>query len=300
MIDLDATEIDELLSAVGRIPPDAREYTVAISDTRRRFGLSEELLDQFVGFGFPVAKVNGVPCFEESDLINLSLRMRTGTNYRTIGRFWPEALRVIQGRERVGYTVNYVARCPAPGHGECHFQVLTPSDEIISTQGPAVASEPLYKTDIWLRCDWPELTASAKRLVDTVSGFELTWLPRTMQSDIDFMRRTGLATCGGVAKMLVAEGPGYGVDVRLRYGLLTSPPYASHHFWAEVKVGDQWVPIDPLMINAMLKWQVLDALIWSPYRSLGGVLCGLALRYIPPVTHDGESVRVSYPISHIT
>src|ERR1700722_11393026 len=272
-MNLDPAHVDELFRILHQIPRESREFAVSSAEVQRRFGISEPLLMEMVELGFPVQARNGDLNFEAADLRNLSFYGRTGINYRTIGRFWPAALKCVEERSDISYELSYLAKCPPPGHDSCRFEVLTPFGDVLGVAAVGPHSGSIYKTEITLSGDLPELPDEARSLVDKVASFRLTWLPRSLQLDTAFMSKTGLASCMGAALILVDEGLTRGVEVRSAFGLLASAPYASIHFWAEIKVGQVWVPVDPLMIGAMLRWGVLEPRMWSPYSSLGGILC---------------------------
>lgn len=285
------------LEIVAMMPPGSRTFTVPRADVPRSFGLSAELLAQMMSLGLPSAIIDGVAHFERTDLVNMSLQLRTGTRYRTIGRFWPRALSALEGKQRAGYKVSYIASCPLQNHTGCRFRVLTPRGSWLERDGRLAHSGPVYSSDVWLSCQWPELPAIAREIADIAEKFELTWLPPAIRTDTDFMQNTGLANCLGMSRILAAEGRKRGVQARSVFGLLTSPPYGSVHFWAEIKIENMWIPIDPIMIRTMINWKVLDSGAWTPYRSLGGILCRLGAKPRPVVTHDRERVEASFQVS---
>src|ERR1700728_827097 len=173
--------VGALLKVSAVIPRASRKFTIATTEAQRRFGLTLELLTEMVALGFPVERRDGTEYFESSDLINLSLYLRTGTNYRTIGRFWPRALRALEGKVHVGYRFSYVPTCPVSDHAECRFRILTPSGEFIEREGIGGTSSPVFTTEIWLRCDWPELPPLVRSLINIADRYELTWLPAALQ-----------------------------------------------------------------------------------------------------------------------
>lgn len=299
MADFPSGDIDKLMRTLERIPDEAREFRIPLPEVPRNFGFSSELIQKMVALGFPVAYLDDVAHFERTDLINLSLRVRTGTHYQAISRFWPRALRMLEGKDEVRYSLNYVATCPTPDHPLCTFSLVTPYEILQETVLPGGHSGKVFGAEIRLPGKWPELAQAALDIIDCIDVFELTWLPYALGADTEFMRATGLANCVGAAKILVAEGNKRNLEVRTSYGLLTSPPYAGMHYWAEIKVDDLWVPIDPIMIKAMLGWHLLDPSRWNTYRSLGGILCRLASTYMPVVMHDGDRVQASYPVKHL-
>jgi len=295
----DDAAIGRFLEITALVPSRSRTFTVPLANVPRYFGLSAELVTQMTSLGLPSAVRNGDVYFERSDLVNMSLRLRTGARYRTIRRFWPLALSALEGKRRIGYNLSYVANCPFPEpHTGCRFRILTPrgqSERSVS----AGQSGPIFTSDLWLSCEWPELPAIAREVVDIAEHFELTWLPPAIHKDTRFMRKHGLANCLGMSRILAAEGRHRGLQARSVFGFLTSPPYGSVHYWAEVRIEGRWIPIDPLMVSTLTNWNILDSAIWTPYHSLGGILCRLGCIRRPLVMHEGKEVAASFPISHL-
>jgi len=296
---------DGFLRITALIPRESRNFNVSAAEVPRIYGLPAVLITRMMRLGLPSEHVNGVPHFERSDLVNLSLCLQTGRRYRSIKRFWPRAVGALDGKRWIGYNLSYVTNCPLPEpHTGCRFRVLTPRGRI-ERKASARHSGPIFTTDIWLSCEWPELPVAARQVVDIAARFEHAWLPRAIQADLAFMRKTGLANCMGMSRILAAEGRKRGLEMRSVFGLLTPPPYAGVHFWPEVKVEGIWVPFDPLMIKQMMAWNVLDREKWSPYRSLGGMQCRLVESRPGPetarrvVTHDRKEVAASFPVCHL-
>ncbi len=292
-------DFEGLLDKLARIPAEARVFDTTASAARRRYGISPDVLGSLSDHGFPVSYEDGQARYEESDLVNLSLQLKRGSIYRTLTRYWPRALAKLDDAERVGYQLGYVAECPGDGQGTCCFRLLTPDRGYVDLRRTPQDSGRLYSTEIFLPSVWPELPRTACALVESVGDLELFWLPQALRTDVDFMRHSCLANCRGVSQILLAEGAKRGIPVRLAWGLLMPPPFAMTHQWAEIDVDGQPIPIDPLVINAMLRWNVLDARRWTPGRSLGGVLCRLSPDPVSVVTHNRRHVTASFPVRHL-
>ncbi|MEU0383199.1 transglutaminase domain-containing protein [Streptomyces chartreusis] len=295
--------VTALLDRLGRIPSQRRDFRIGEREALSRYGLAPTLLHPLLELGFPARTEDGAYSYDAADLVNLSLQLRRGALSRALTRFWPRALSALTGPGPAGYRVGHQAACPEPdrpGHNACEFTVLTPEGER-TVQRPVRADPgPVLETELWLRTDWPDLPPPMAGVVAEVADLEFMWLPRSLRWDTAFMRRTGLADCMGVSRLLVEEARARGLPARTAYGLVVAPPYATHHYWAEAGVGGDWVPLDPLMIKAMLGWGVLDHREWHPARSLGGMLCRLAADRTPVVTHDGVPCASSYPTRGLT
>jgi transglutaminase superfamily protein len=297
--------VERYLEVTALIPRESRDFSIPATCVPGLFGIPAGLITRMLRLGLPSEPVNGIPHFERSDLVNMSLYLRAGRRYLTIRKFWPRALRALDGKRHIGYRLSYTAKCPFPEyHANCRFRMLTPAGPA-ERQGFAGNPEPVYTTDIWLPAEWPGLPGTAREVVDVAEKFEHAWLPRAIQGDLGFMRRTGLANCMGMSRILAAEGRDRGLEARSVFGLLIPPPYGGVHFWTEIKVEGVWVPADPLMIKQMMSWDVLDGPKWSPYRSLGGIQCRLVERGSGPetaarvVTHEREGVAASFPVCHL-
>lgn len=91
------------------------------------------------------------------------------------------------------------------------------------------------------------------------------------------MRDHRIAECGGFSKLIVEQAKAEGIEARHVFGLLASQPYGTGHYWAEFKVGDEWVAIDPLMIMLLQRHAGLPKDQWPLYRPLAGTLLPLSV-----------------------
>jgi hypothetical protein len=192
--------------------------------------------------------------------------------------------------------VGYRVRCPDPEHEPpCRYTAVVPGGTVRHASGTPGAEETVVTATVRLETDWPELPAAVRALVDDADGLDFMHLPPDLRYDEDFIRRSGLADCAGAARMLVRAAADRGVRARESSGLIIAPLHASRHYWLDVQVGDRWVPVDPILINAMLGWGIVHSPQWTPYRSPGAVLCRVSDPGVPMVTHDGVPVPVALP-----
>ena len=63
-----------------------------------------------------------------------------------------------------------------------------------------------------------------------------------------------------------------GYSVRSQTGLFMVSPFPVAHCWLEVEIDAEWVPIDPLLLEAFSHWGIIDPLVWPPHRSPAAVL----------------------------
>jgi hypothetical protein len=179
--------------------------------------------------------------------------------------------------------------------------VLTPERrwvrERLTERRPAVR---LAATSTFrLHKDWPDLPPEVLDLAAEVGRLEFTSLPIGLGFDLEFVRRTGLVDCAGAAYLLYKEAQQRGLPVRFSMGLVVVVPYASVHCWTEFLVEDTWVPVDPLMINALIRWGLLDGERWHFGRSIGAILGRLSNRAGPIATHNGEPAHITMTTSCI-
>jgi hypothetical protein len=70
------------------------------------------------------------------------------------------------------------------------------------------------------------------------------------------------------------------------------PPFSTTHHWAEIEVGARWIPVDPVLITAMIEWGVLAPGAWNPYRSPGAIFHRVCASGSDLVTHADTSKGV--------
>ncbi len=107
------------------------------------------------------------------------------------------------------------------------------------------------------------------------------------------MLREKIGDCLGIAVYLAEQGSRRGLSMRVVFGLVVAPPYSTPHFWAEVRVDQRWVPVDPGLIQGLVSWGIL-APGWPIHRSPGAMLSTLTSRHGFAVSHRGIAAPVSF------
>ncbi len=289
--------VDELLLGLREIPSAARTFVLTADEASRRYRVHPRHLDLLSGYGLCEER-DGIAYFDHNDMINIEFYAGGGPITASLRRFWPAMLDRAPDPGPVTYHVEYDAACPDPDHpAECEFSLLLPDGRHTVHCPPSRHGTPLATVDIEIPTRWPALPDAARGLIDTVADVRFVRLPRKRGydwDDIEFMRRTGLGDCGTVANVLVRRAPDHGVTMRTAYGLMLAPPFSLMHCWAEALVDGVWVPVDPLLLNALIGWNVLDAGRWPPYRSPGATLFRLDTDYQVLGRHHGANVPVIF------
>jgi hypothetical protein len=293
----DELSVENLVARLTAIPRTARQFLLSAEHARRRYRVGIELLNLLESFGLSESR-DGVRYFDNTDLINVEFYRGGGPLTVSLRRFWPAMLKRLPDCGPVTYQLEYDATCPDPGHqGDCEYALMVPGGQRTVRIAPSAEEEPLTRFAIERPTRWPELPEAARAVVDTVRDVKFVRLPRRFAhtwNDIEFVHTTGLGDCAAVAEILVERGNATGVRTRLAYGLMLAPPFSLPHVWAEVLVDEVWVPVDPLLVNALVGWNQLDGLEWPAYRSPGAALCRLAGGYDPLGLHNNVIVELTF------
>jgi hypothetical protein len=285
----------ELTNWLGRIPWWARRFAADRRQARREFGLAGPLLDAVCAAGLPRMTSGDESLFDVLDLMNLGLHLRLRGPHLGAMRFWGALLDRPLGQERT-YEVSYKPICPVPGHeSDCDFLLRTPDETTLPVRRRPDSDDAVHSTTVRLRNDWPDAPAAVRALIDEVSHIQQVRLPEILRWDTGFALASGIGDCASIARLLTERGRARGLAVRLRYGLVVAPPYSTQHFWAEFLVEDRWVPYQPGLVNALIRWGVVAPDGWPAHRSPGAILVGLSSRVARAASHDGFNVCLSFP-----
>jgi transglutaminase superfamily protein len=287
---------EAVLASLAEIPHRARVFSLGTEEARTRLRVRPRLLALLEAGGFTQWR-EGQSYFDVHDVINVELESGGGPLTWSILRLWPKLLNSLEAAGPVAYEVGFDAECPSPGHpGGCDFAVRLPDGRALPASPPAGAGEPLARLVVERPGAWPELPGAARDIIGEMSGIRFIRLPLHVPWDMDaFVTRTGLADCGVFARLMAERANSRGVAMRPAFGLMLTPPVAIEHNWVEVAVDGTWVPIDPLMISALVARDVLDRKAWPAHRSPGTTLLRLAAEYTPVAcTHRGSPVAVTY------
>lgn len=73
------------------------------------------------------------------------------------------------------------------------------------------------------------------------------WMPDALRWDVDAALATGIADCVVIGLQVCRRLAQLGLTARLRRGLLLGAVTTIEHFWAEVRDGERWRPLDPVL-----------------------------------------------------
>jgi Transglutaminase-like superfamily len=288
-----AQQVVALAERIGRIPDSVRAFGYRTEWAWTRLRLSAELLDFMSAHGLPRRVEDGVPMYDNLDLINVAIHLGLGPVARAAHRFWPLALRLGAARGGIRYEARYHTECPDPGHeGPCRYAFAAPGNAVVECVLDGGAP-PQMSVEASTNGRLPALPPEARAVLRAVDDLQFLILPKAFSSDIEFVTRNGFGDCEAVCRILCDEAGARGIPVRPSYGLLVSPPFATGHYWAEFGVGDAWVPVDPVLTREMIRWGVLDAAEWPPHRSIGPIVVRLGDLDTTLATHNGTGAPVT-------
>lgn len=288
-----AVDLATVVDRLRRIPLWARRFSVGPEPAAAVYRVDAELAERLVAAGLPHVRAGERLLFDDYDLTNLSLYLRLRSPQRAAMRYWAGVLTRPEGEART-YSLEYLVTCPTPGHpGPCEFLCCTPGDGELLVRRDGDSDAPLATMPVPLRNDWPRLPDPLVELIGELSGVSFYRLPDAIKWDTGFMLREGIGDCLGIARYLTERGRTRGLRMRAVFGLIVAPPYATPHFWAEVAVGDRWVPADPGLVQGMTSWGLL-APGWPADRSPGAFLAPLTSRHGFAVSHRGVAATVSF------
>jgi hypothetical protein len=278
----------------------ARRFSIEWQEAHRKYRIPDSVLVALVDGGLPVRRVGDRISFDRHDLLNTSIHLGIGPLARAARRTWPGALATQPG-ESVTYRLGYQAGCPGPEHDEpCEFRLTLPGPTSRTVTATA-------DTGLRWEIETPAAVAGQAVVPDALGArigdlaeLEFMRLPPTLQRNLGFIRHSGLADCIGASMIIVERAQAVGATARQAFGVIAAPPYANLHYWAELRVDDAWVPVDPVLVGAMTRWGALDASEWTPYRSIGSMLVRFADHPVRLAEHNGCEVPVALPSRRVT
>jgi hypothetical protein len=291
----DVADLTHLVAKLRRVPDSARNFRCGADWAFRRLRLRGELLDYLVTAGLPHRVVDGERRFDRYDLYNCGLQLGCATVSSSTRRFWPMALRAAAEGRRARYEMQFRMRCPAPHGSDCHYAVALPGGEVFEQTVPAGGPAPGVTIEVSPPVDWPDLPAAARAVLDVVRDLEFLVLREELKRDLDFIRQTRLADCVGTTEILARAAEERGLPVRRSFGYIVVPPFAGKHSWVDLRAEDTWVPVDPLLIETMMRWGALDRSDWDQYRSIGPILARFGSAEVPVARHNGVPVQCTLP-----
>jgi hypothetical protein len=276
-------ELNGWIARLREIPDAERSFTVGPEQAEREFGFDAQAVRELIARGLPHADGDAGPLLWVSDVQYLGLRLGCARVYQGVLNRWASALTSLSARAETPVAI----RCRAYAEPGTTVELLAPGGERVRGE----AGAPLgFETA--MRGRLPPLPAELERLVGDLladcAAYDFCWLWPPLETNLDWVRRTRIANCRAAAGLLVEEAPALGVEARLAYGLLLAPPYSTPHNWAEVRAGDDWVALDPLLLSLLSRFAGLDAAAWPPHRSPGAILLRLADPGTPLVADAGS------------
>jgi Transglutaminase-like superfamily len=272
-------EIDGWIARLREIPDAARDFAVAHEQAEREFGFDSDAAAELIARGLPHARGDDGPLLWETDLQYLGLRLGRRGVYQGVLNRWAGALTSLSARAETAVAIRARAYAP-PGTA---VELLAPGGARV--RGEAAGALGFETTMRGELAPLPRALADALgELLADLAAYDFCWLRPPLEADLAFVRRTRLANCRSTAGLLVEEAPRLGVEARLAHGLLLAPPYSTPHNWAEVRSGDGWVALDPLLLGLLARFAGLDAAAWPPTRSPGAILLALTEPGTPLVT----------------
>ncbi|HZV74128.1 MAG TPA: transglutaminase domain-containing protein [Conexibacter sp.] len=267
-------ELDGWIARLRAIPDAHRDFAVGPAQAEREFGVDAELSDALIARGLPHAPGDDGPLLWGTDLQYLGVRLGCARIYQGVLNRWAGALTAFSARAETPVEIRCTAYAP-PGTA---IELLAPGGERVGARtGPKGASPLGFATT--MRGNRPPLRGAdgnaLGELLAELATYDFCWLRPPLETDLAFVRRTRLANCRSTAGLLVEQAPRLGVEARLAHGLLLAPPYSTPHNWAELRVDGEWVAVDPLLIDLLVRFAAVDAAAWPPQRSPGAILLRL-------------------------
>lgn len=280
--------VDEWIARLRLIPEGRRRFDVAPSRAKLEFGIDMNLAQKLIARGLPHTMSDGCPRFTATDLHYIGLRLGCATTYLGVLQMWASSLKASADDDWTGVEVRFSPY--APQH--------TPVDVLVGPGRRVRANIEANRIAASIRTvpvgQWPAVSPELEALLVDVASLDFCWLPESLSGDVEFTRQTRLSDCGNAALLLSMKCTQLGIASRTAYGLLLATPFSTPHSWAEVRVGDRWVPLDPLLIGLLTQFTSLDASVWPPIRSPGTVLLRLAEQETAIVLSNGHPLRASF------
>lgn len=288
-VPLDA--VDRWIAALGAIPRAARVYDVNPRRAELEFGITSAIANLLLDRGLPRSSVEGETRFAWSDLHYIALRLGSARLYLRTMRSWAHSVASAAqcGSRMIGLRYRTYA---SPG---TTVGVLLPEGRRVKAViGP---DQIVARLNVHMANCESVFPPSVQRVLHQAAAFDFYFLPPSLAGNLAFARRTGLCACFTASRFVVSECQQLGIEARMAYGLLLAPPLGTPHQWAEIRLGDIWVPADPLLLTILGRFAGLDTSRWPCTRSPKAVLLRLADCEIPIVDGAGGPVETSFVVS---
>src|SRR5664280_656851 len=285
---LEAPSIDEWITRLRLIPEETGRFHVDSRQAKLEFGIDMTLAQELIAVGLPHTMSDGDPRFTATDLHYIGLRLGCASIYLGVLQMWASSLKASADGEWTSVEVRCIPNAPQ----KLAVDVLVGPDQRVGASIGAnriaarIRAVPIRQ--------WPAVSPALEDLLLDVASLDFCWMPESLSGDVEFTRQTRLSDCGNAALLLSMECARLGIASRTAYGLLLATPFSTPHTWVEIRVGDRWVPVDPLLIGVLVQYTNLDTSMWPPIRSPGAVLLRLAGQETPIVLADGRPLQASF------
>ncbi|MDQ4040752.1 MAG: hypothetical protein M3141_03275 [Actinomycetota bacterium] len=276
---------EEVVARTRMVPSSVRGFGVEPKLAQKVCGVGPQLLEQLLDLGLPSRKIGGQRTFDGVDLANVAVHLGLPSLQLHVIGLWGRTLEAACSGPTARYEIEYQARCAhcqKPGGSYTFF--VPPGRRAVTRGGRP------YRMDVERPTEWPALPAAVAPITKFLSEFWIWGLPEQLRNDLGFARETRLGGCSTAAMLVNEKGAEEGLEMRLRFGLMLVVAYASGHYWNEVRVGDEWVPYDPFLLQTLIRHTGLDPVEWPETRSPGALLAPMGDRYRELATHNGHSM----------
>jgi Transglutaminase-like superfamily len=190
--------------------------------------------------------------------------------------------------------VEYRIRRQRQLRGTAQCSVLTPDGR--SDVAVDASTSVLWRGSV-AHAGWdqpPPLPDPVRAILIRAARIEHRFLPPGIRGDVGIVRTTGIGDCTTVAALACEELMDAGVTARPAYGLQLAEPVSSTHSWIELRLGDAWVAVDPLMRGLTQRYRPGSA-AWDVCRPIGGQVFRLAAEPAPVAVLMGQTLPVAFP-----
>lgn len=266
-------EAATLLGRIAAIPMEFRNFSVPRRQAARLYGLDVALLDAMDRAG--LSRPFGADLhYDGYDCANLSLHLKLPSVQRMAMRSWAATLRIAQGAPTLDYRLDIALEPGMTDNSRPPLDVMVPEGGRRSLMPDC--NGVLLSVKGANPCRYPPFSAEVTALLDEVEAIDFFMLSERMRWNVEVIVANRFAECGGCAKWLKTEAGRRGLPARQFFGLLLAKPYSTPHFWTAFQVGNQWVPVDPLLIKLLRQTANLLSADWPLHRSPGAAFLPLA------------------------
>ena len=292
--------IRDVVERLRRVPDTARMFSESAAEARRLHRVDQNLQTQLLDLGIPHRGTAREPRFDSLDLANVGLGLGLRCPRWLAMRWWSKSLTQVVPDQRLEYRIELSASCPAPGHdGACRFEIH-PRLRAAMQPGTCQETKPgSFAFEVQLDSGREHFGGPFTELIDQIRPLQFHLLPYPLNTDLGFLRHSGLADCRLATNHIHRLGRSLGLPVRPTAGYFVAPPYATVHVWLEFQVDGHWRSADPFLLNALNRWGIVNPEQWPPHRSPQGLLWPVHHEFIELLTHNGQDVLL-YPAMVVT